>query len=48
MAGCELRKRLQVFHDGRDVRELAHIDLLALGVVDHGGQERVRQSDDIA
>lgn len=39
---------LQILHNRHDVGELAHIDILALCVVDHGGQKYIRQSDKIA
>ena len=37
MGGDEFRNNLQVLHNGHDVGELAHIDLLAVSVVDQGG-----------
>ena len=48
MAALEFRNQLQVLHDTGDVGELAHIDRLAISVVDHGGQKCIRQSDDVA
>ena len=48
MCSDELRDFPEVLHDRGDVRELSHIDILALSVVNHGGKEGVRQSDDVA
>ena len=36
VGGDEFGNRLQVLHDRHDVGELAHIDLLAVSVIDQG------------